>query len=87
MHTHFFAHLTHLTQVADELAEYAVASDKGIRHVHTLDETSFQASVGDPADAANDFWLVLFCTDAEPLCRDVKPVLKRLAFSARRPAV
>lgn len=72
--------------VAEELAEYAIASDKGIRHVHTLDERSFSANIADAGTYSADFWLVLFCTNSEPLCRDVKPVLKRLAYSAKSAA-
>jgi len=72
--------------VAEELAEYAIASDKGIRHVHTLDERSFPAHIADAGTYAKDFWLVLFCTAGEPLCREVKPVLKRLAYSAKSAA-
>lgn len=68
---------------AQELAEYAIASDQGIRHVHNLDKDSFDSQVGRHSD---DFWLVLFCTNSEPLCTEVKPVLKRLAFSAKEAA-
>lgn len=72
--------------VAEELAEYAIASDKGIRHVQTLDERSFSMHIADAGTFSAEFWLVLFCTDTEPLCREVKPVLKRLAYSAKSAA-
>eukprot|EP00929_Paragymnodinium_shiwhaense_P087614 TRINITY_DN47756_c0_g1_i2.p1 TRINITY_DN47756_c0_g1~~TRINITY_DN47756_c0_g1_i2.p1 ORF type:complete len:417 (-),score=97.50 TRINITY_DN47756_c0_g1_i2:186-1436(-) len=72
--------------VAEELGEYIVATDKGIRHVSTLDEAAFHANIGDAGGASKDFWLVFFCSSSEPLCTDLKPVLKRLAFSARHAA-
>merc|ERR1719221_839174 len=72
--------------VAEELVEYAIASDKGIRHVITLDANSFHVHIGDVSSFSNDFWLVLFCTDSESLCRDLKPAFKRLAYSARSAA-
>jgi len=71
--------------VAKELEEYAVASDKGIQHVHMLDETSFQARVTSPT-LASDFWLVLFCEASSALCQELKPAFKRLAFSAKAAA-
>jgi len=72
--------------VPEELAEFAIASDKGIRHVRTLDERTFSAHIADAGTFSTDFWLVLFCTQSEPLCREVKPVLKRLAYSAKSAA-
>jgi thioredoxin-like negative regulator of GroEL len=79
--------------VAEEVVEYAIASDKGIQHVNTLDEGSFELRVlgtqqvdGGSEVAGSevaDFWLVLFCTQSEPMCRELKPVLKRLAYSAK----
>merc|ERR1719343_598143 len=65
---------------AEELFDYTIASDKGIRHVHTLDRKSSSSQV---VPGSPDFWLVLFCTTDEPLCRELKPVLKRLAYSAK----
>ncbi|CAE8619975.1 unnamed protein product, partial [Polarella glacialis] len=70
----------------DALSEYTIASDKGIQHVHLLDEQSFQARILNAPTPAVDFWLVLFCAKSEPLCTDLKPVLKRLAFSAKAAA-
>merc|ERR1719203_1838231 len=48
--------------VAEELAEYAIASDKGMQQVWKLDESTFMERVGEPPEPANDFWLVLFCS-------------------------
>jgi hypothetical protein len=67
--------------VATEIAEYATATDQGMRHVHTLDDAAFQNVI-----SSSDFWLVFFCTRREPLCVELKPVLKRLAYSARNAA-
>lgn len=72
--------------VAEELYEYTIASDKGMRHVNVLDEHSFGKHIADAGTYSSEFWLVLFCTDEEPLCQDLKPVLKRIAFSARSAA-
>lgn len=72
--------------VAEELFEYTIASDKGMKHVKRLDEHSFGKHIVDAGVYSPDFWLVLFCTDGEPLCQDLKPVLKRIAFSARSAA-
>jgi len=65
---------------AEELFDYTVASDKGIRHVHRLDHNTFLNTV---TPGSPDFWLVLFCSADEPLCLEMKPVLKRLAYSAK----
>lgn len=73
--------------VAKELSEYALATDQGIRHVHTLTEHSFVEQVaGTDTTVSKHFWLVFFCTQQEPLCRELKPVLKRLAYSAKSAA-
>lgn len=68
---------------ADQLSEYAIASDNGIRHVQTLDEHAFNANVMNPDEPAKQLWLILFCTNSDQLCQYVKPALKRLAYSAR----
>uniref|UniRef100_A0A7S1EZF9 J domain-containing protein n=1 Tax=Noctiluca scintillans TaxID=2966 RepID=A0A7S1EZF9_NOCSC len=66
---------------ATEIAEYVTATDQGMRHVHKLDDTAFQNII-----SSSDFWLVFFCTQREPLCVELKPVFKRLAYSARHAA-
>jgi len=71
--------------VAEELAAYAIASDQGIRHVHHLEAATFHTQMSHKSDPS-DLWLVLFCTSDEPLCVDLKPAVKRLAYSARSTA-